>query len=249
MSSAILSVYLDSASDLPQGRVQSKPDPYVVLSVGKQNHQTAAFKRTDVPVFEQGFTFLVSNPENDAFQLRVVDQKTDKELGQLTYALNALLTKNDLQVVSQPFQLQKAGPTSKVIMSMALKILKRSSARSTESIEQEKPIVQRQQSQVENVSFDSKRVKLADMPQDSVSSSSIGEFITEETNASVAAQILAQESDIVAKNLNENIDVGPRQRQLSNQSSNASSGLGSIQISLEYMVQRQRLSVIVHKIL
>lgn len=251
LASAILSVYIDSASDLPKAKgSQSKPDPFAILSVGKSNQQTSAFKRTDVPVWEQGFMFLVANPENDTLQIRIVDQKTEKDLGQFTYILNTLLTKNDLQVVSQPFQLQKSGPTSKITMSLALKILKRPETVAS-AAESESLAIQRQASIASQASQSSqlevaKNVKLADFPKPSEvlsdvnsavqpiveKASSVGEFITNE-----AANVL---------------NDSPMKRHLSAQASVASvtsSSLGRIQISLSYSSERQRLIVIIHKIM
>lgn len=92
--------------------------------VGKHKEQTAMIMRDDSPVWEQGFTFLVSNPENESLQIRIVDQKTGNDIGQYTYPLNLLLPKNNMELVSQPFQLQKSGPESKLIMSLSLRILK-----------------------------------------------------------------------------------------------------------------------------
>lgn len=244
MSSAVLIVYLDSASDLPQVRAQSKPDPYAILSVGKHNQQTGALKRTDAPVWEQGFTFLVSNPANDAIQLRIVDQKTDKELGQFSYVMSSLLTKTDLQLVSQPFQLQKSGPTSKVTLSFALKILKRSATQSPEPVvlghDHDVPNVQRQssiQSQAEIVVPDLKAVKLAEFP---------GEVVLEETIPSAVEQLITSEK---ADSVESSDRQGLRYRTLSTQSSTGSYGLGRIQIALHYSVERQRLSVTIHKIM
>lgn len=37
MSTALLTVFIDSAKNLPQARQQSQPDPYLTLSVGKKN--------------------------------------------------------------------------------------------------------------------------------------------------------------------------------------------------------------------
>lgn len=247
LGSAVLSVYLDSASDLPQARAQSKPDPFAILSVGKTNYQTGAIRRTDAPVWEQGFSFLVSNPENDTIQVKIVDQKTEKELGHFTYILSTLLTKNDLQVVSQPFQLQKSGPTSKVTMSLALKILKRSANEPSDSVTSETPMIQRQPSlasqsevfEVKNVKLAEFPIKLADMPSEIdqaiepiiEKSVEVSDFITNE-----AANVFKDDSSTL------------RKRQVSTQSSFGSHGWGRIQIGLHYSVQRQRLSVTVHRI-
>lgn len=248
MSSAILSVYLDSATDLPQARAQSKPDPYAVLSVGKQSNQTGAVRRSDLPVWETGFSFLVSNPENDTLQLRIVDQKTDKELGQFTYVLSALLAKPDLQIVSQPFQLQKSGATSKVTLSMALKILRRSIVTEAGAEQPQTPLIQRQESQKEFPVQSLPKVKLADMPKsNSTLSSSIKELIKEEADAVVAAKPTIPDATAVAAAVEDKI-ITETMNLVSAPPANASHGLGQIQLSLQYVIQRQRLLITVHKI-
>lgn len=257
LGSAILSVYLDSASDLPQARVQSKPDPFAILSVGKTNHQTSALRRTDAPVWEQGFTFLVGNPENDTLQVKIVDQKTEKDLGQFTYILSALLTKNDLQIVSQPFQLQKSGATSKVTMSMALKILKKPANQASEPTG-DTPMIQRQASQAsmmqrqasqasQSDASEVKSVKLAEFPKVAeVPTEGSGVEPVVEKIASNVAEFISNES---AQLQTDEPQSDVRRRQWSTQSSAPSHGLGRIQISLQYSVQRQRLSVTVHRIM
>lgn len=249
LATAILSVYIDSASDLPQARMQSKPDPYAILSVGKVTKQTAAFKRTDVPVWEQGFTFLVGNPENDTLLIRIVDQKTGKDLGQFTYILNILLTKSGLQVVSQPFQLQKSGPTSKVTMSLALKIVKSPENSMNDAVlVGETPMIRRQTSQASQSSqgemAEQRGVKLAEMP------TQLAEMPTEALiEKSMTADFLSNETGTNQPN------DAPSQplhhlstRQASTLSTSSLHGRGRISISLQYSTQRQRLSVTVHKV-
>lgn len=251
LGSAILSVYIDSASDLPQARVQSKPDPFAILSVGKTNKQTAALRRTDAPVWEQGYTFLVANPENDSLQVRIVDQKTEKDLGQMTYILSTLLTKKDLQIVSQPFQLQKSGPNSKVTMSMALKILKRADNQSGEAIlVGETPMIQRQASQASQASQSSqlefseqKNVKLAEFAP------KLAEMPGESLEVADPLIEKATTADFISNETANVLNDSPLlQRQMSTQSAAGYHGRGRIQITLLYSMQRQRLSVTVHRI-
>lgn len=125
MSTALLTVFIDSCKNLKQARVHSKPDPYLVASVGKQKQQTAMIMRDDSPVWEQGFTFLVGNPDNDTLQIKIFDQKTGNEIGQFGFVIASLMNKENMELVSQPFQIQKSGPESKLIMSLSLRILKK----------------------------------------------------------------------------------------------------------------------------
>lgn len=78
--------------------------------------------RTCDPVWEQGFLFLVANPESDTLYVTFVDQKTGQELGSLAYNVSALADKKGLKISSQPFPLAKSGPESKIVISMRLKV-------------------------------------------------------------------------------------------------------------------------------
>lgn len=49
----------------------AQPDPMFQISVAKTTHQSNIQYRTDSPVYEQGFTFLVNNPEVDTLHLKV----------------------------------------------------------------------------------------------------------------------------------------------------------------------------------
>lgn len=155
LSSAILSVYIDSATDLPRIHPDENPDPFAILTVSKTERLTSVKKETDAPVWEQGFTFLVENPENDALQLQIIGQthkKSGECLGQFTYNICNLLIQNDLKNVLQAFQLKKSGATSKVKLSMALKILQRSGTKSLEIIQYENVSKLRRQSSQEDSS-------------------------------------------------------------------------------------------------
>ena len=80
--------------------------------------------RDDSPVWEQGFTFLVANPDNDVLQIKIYDQKTGNEIGQFAYILGQLLSKKNMEIMSQPYQLQKSGPESKLTMALSMRIIK-----------------------------------------------------------------------------------------------------------------------------
>lgn len=254
MSTAVLTVYIDSASGLPQARTQSKPDPYLTLNVGKVTEQTGALKRTDVPVWEQGFSFLVANPENDTLQLRVIDQKTDKELGQLSYIIGTLLKKEKMTVEVQPYQLHKSGAESKITMSLSLKILKVSTGEAAE--------LSASQNGLSDVAFEnsggrslsessnSDRPRLADLPSVSTLDSDSG---VNETFSSTSAQQVSSSPQSNGGGSNSSNGANGENtvihRTLSTTSSAGTSGLGRIQLTLRYSVQRQRLVVIVHKIM
>ncbi|CAO1384694.1 unnamed protein product [Diamesa hyperborea] len=239
MSTALLTVFIDSAKNLPQARQQSKPDPYLVLSVGKKTEQTAVQMRTDSPVWEQGFTFLVGNPDNDTLQLKLYDQKTNNEIGKFTFILSNLMEKKDMEINNQPFQLQKSGPESKIVMALSMRILKRA------------PEIKEEEESVPS----SPTVEVKDLP--SLSTLKKQDSRISRSSAVDGADI--EEPMVAATNVTPSFAVPPSPTQ-SKKSSHSlyrnpslqsliePGALGIINLTLQYSVQRQRLCIIVHKI-
>lgn len=102
--------------------MSTKPDPFAVLKLGNQTQKTDVLMRTIHPVWEKGFTFFVSNPENDSLFLSIMDQKTQTEIGHMVYKIKSLCDKTNLEINKEPFSLVRAGPESKVVWSMRLKV-------------------------------------------------------------------------------------------------------------------------------
>lgn len=255
-------------ANVQQARAQSKPDPYLILSVGKKTEQTAVQMRTDSPVWEQGFTFLVANPDNDTLQLRIVDQKTEKEIGRYTYILSALLMADNMAVTAQPFRLQKSGPDSILTMSLVMRIFKKaaqddtqsspgsglsrtSSMRSNSEITTTAsgggavPTLQKQDSKI------SVHSQFVQGDGDSVGGNS-GAIVEEDFVESTV--VAGQQLSASPSFLHKNIDAGSSPAHLIHRtpsvtSSAGSAGLGRIQLTLRYSIHRQRLIVIVHKIM
>lgn len=220
---------------MQHARQQSNPDPYLVLSVGKKTEQTVVQMRTDSPVWEQGYTFLVPNPENDTLQLKIVDQKTQNEIGRYTYILAHLLEKKNMDVVSQPFQLQKSGPESKIIMSLSLRILKHAEKTTSDESPNE--------DDKENKEDEEQKTPLK--KQDSrVSRQSINEAEEPLLSSNAASNVAATPpSPTVSKSSASSLD-----RNASLKSFTGDGSLGAINLTVQYSLQRQRLIVIVHKI-
>lgn len=251
-----------------QARAQSKPDPYLILSVGKKTVQTAVQMRNDSPVWEQGFTFLVANPDNDTLQLRIVDQKTEKEIGRCTYILSGLLAADNMSITAQPFRLQKSGAESIVTMSLVMRIFKKAEQEDTQSSPTSGrriadtlsrtssvrshsevstttstgggpvPTLQKQDSKM------SVHSQFAPADDDSVGGGSSAAIVEESDfveSTEAAAQQLSASPSFLQKTLTH--------RTPSVTSSAGAAGLGRIQLTLRYSIHRQRLIVIVHKIM
>jgi hypothetical protein len=176
----------------------------------------------------------VANPENDTLQIKIFDQKTTNEIGKFTYIIGHLLEKKNLEIISQPFQLEKSGPESKLIMALALRILKRAEI---EELEMEKPIDD---------------VKAEDAPA-----------VLKKQGSVVSRQSVTNapsvEDAVIASSVSSNLSVAPsKETRTSNSSLDRNPSikslrdepgpLGAINITLQYAVQRQRLIVIIHSI-
>jgi len=190
---------------------------------------------------EQGFTFLVANPENDTLQVKIMDQKTTNQIGHFTYIIAHLMEKKNMEVISQPFQLQKSGPESRVIMALSLRVLKRGVP--IEDEEADKPI--------EDVKEETPKAPLR--KQDSkISRASVNAAINDAA---------AVEEPLTTSTISSNLAAVPpsptaslksassMERHPSIKSLGVESGpLGAINMTVQYSMQRQRLIIIIHKI-
>ncbi|XP_037892232.1 extended synaptotagmin-2 isoform X2 [Glossina fuscipes] len=258
MSTALLIVFIDSARHLKSARSNARPDPYLVCSVGKQKQQTAMIMRDDSPVWEQGFTFLVGNPDNDTLQIKIYDQKTGLEIGQYGYVIACLMNKENMEMVSQPFQLQKSGPDSKLIMSLALRILKKVDIVEDTDVTSEASTISQlaRAASVKQSPSAQDKGSLRDIQSQSSRLSSESPLTEEEPIAlkvSSDTMNLSTTPTRSPKLFNANL-AGSGDSQLTHRfpditSSAGENGLGRIQLSIHYMVQRQKLFITIHKIM
>ncbi|CAH2237449.1 jg12785 [Pararge aegeria aegeria] len=245
LSSAVVSVYIDSCKNLPNARAQSRPDPYLTVTLGKKTENTAVQMRTDSPVYEIGYSFLVQNPEIDVLDIKVMDQKTGNQLGQLTYGISTLLKQNNLIMLNQPMNLQKSGPESKIILAMQLKILKE--AIREEDIDEESPSLP---AEPETQPPNPKPIETTDGPANVPS-----------TVPTPPANNTENSKNSELKNLDDSIPSTTTSDGTSDKSipveqiikevgkSAGEAGLGRILLSLRYSMQNQILYVVVHKIM
>ncbi|XP_063611609.1 extended synaptotagmin-1-like isoform X5 [Penaeus indicus] len=124
LHSAVLMVWVDSAKKLNPSHKQI-PDPFVRLYVGNEKGETAVRQRTNDPVFEEGFTFLVRNPRTQELKLEVIDQKTNQIQGKVELDLNVFLKERKMEVIGEDYSLSGAsGGLSTLKLNITLRILK-----------------------------------------------------------------------------------------------------------------------------
>uniref|UniRef100_UPI003AABF926 extended synaptotagmin-2-like isoform X1 n=1 Tax=Centroberyx gerrardi TaxID=166262 RepID=UPI003AABF926 len=144
LSSALLVVFLDSARNLPRNplefnqqglkkvsvskalksgkKVSSDPSPFVQFTVGHKSFDSKTRYKTNEPVWEEAFTFLIHNPKSQELEVEVKDEKHDCSLGTLTLPLARLLEAEDM-TLNQRFSLKNSGPSCTLKMKMALRVL------------------------------------------------------------------------------------------------------------------------------
>ncbi|XP_070585528.1 extended synaptotagmin-2 isoform X1 [Erythrolamprus reginae] len=123
ISSALLILYLDSARNLPSGKkMNTNPNPLVLMTVGHIAKESKIRYKTNEPVWEEHFTFLVRNPRRQELEVEVKDEQHQCSLGNFKLPLNQLLASEDL-TMHQRFHLNNSGPNSTVHMKVALRIL------------------------------------------------------------------------------------------------------------------------------
>uniref|UniRef100_A0AAV2JYV2 C2 domain-containing protein n=1 Tax=Knipowitschia caucasica TaxID=637954 RepID=A0AAV2JYV2_KNICA len=123
LSSAVLVVFLDSARNLPTGKkVTSEPSPFVLFNVGHKSFESKTRYKTNEPVWEEAFTFLIHNPKTQELEVEVRDEKHECSLGKLSVSLTTLMDAPDM-TLNKSFPLRSSGPTCSLKMKLALRVL------------------------------------------------------------------------------------------------------------------------------
>ncbi|XP_018611190.2 extended synaptotagmin-3 [Scleropages formosus] len=141
-SCAMLSVYIDSAFNLPKNqsefshnekhgkttkeakltRKNVNPDTYVEFSVNKQSQKSKVIFASKDPVWEECFTFFVHNLSH-SLNVQVKQNEKKTLLGTLSLPLSRILSASDM-TLDQRFQLEQSGANSQIKMKTTLRILK-----------------------------------------------------------------------------------------------------------------------------
>ncbi|KAI5626336.1 extended synaptotagmin-2-A isoform X1, partial [Silurus asotus] len=103
-------------------KVTSDPSPLVQFKVGHTEFESKTRYKTNEPVWEEAFTFLIHNPKNQDLEVEVKDERHECTLGNLTLPLSQLLQAEQM-TLSQRFPLKSAGPSATLKMKIALRVL------------------------------------------------------------------------------------------------------------------------------
>ncbi|XP_061205433.1 extended synaptotagmin-2 isoform X2 [Neopsephotus bourkii] len=103
-------------------KMNSNPNPLVLLSVGHKAQESKIRYKTNEPVWEENFTFFVHNPKRQDLEVEVRDEQHQCSLGNFKLPLSQLLESEDL-TMHQRFHLSNSGPNSTINMKIALRVL------------------------------------------------------------------------------------------------------------------------------
>uniref|UniRef100_A0A674EUT8 Extended synaptotagmin 2 n=1 Tax=Salmo trutta TaxID=8032 RepID=A0A674EUT8_SALTR len=121
LSSALLVVFLDSARSLPVSHSTSYSWSFSLPLTWSFFPNQTRYK-TNEPVWEEAFPFLIHNPKFQELKIEVKDEKHDCSLGTLSLPLARLLESEDM-TLHQRFDLKSSGTNSTIKMKMALRVL------------------------------------------------------------------------------------------------------------------------------
>ncbi|XP_039182683.1 extended synaptotagmin-1 [Crotalus tigris] len=120
LSSALFSVFLDRATELPLRKGSKPPSPYVSLSVRGVSYKTKVCPQTTEPEWAEAFSFLIKRPHAESLELQIKDD--GHSLGVLSLPLSQLLAAEGL-ILDRWFQLSNSGPASQILMRVQLGLL------------------------------------------------------------------------------------------------------------------------------
>ncbi|XP_066603635.1 extended synaptotagmin-2 isoform X2 [Prorops nasuta] len=260
MSTALLILYIDSAKNLPCVRGNKQPDVYLEASVSGQTQRTTTILRSCDPVWEKGFTFLVSNPETGVLHIKLTDEKTGLIVGEMHFNITTLMEKKNLEIARQPYDLQKADRESRIVMSLSLSILKYEQPEVTADDDEDdhdlltngiNKIVERQESNISGeVSSTVSPSHVAFQKQSSKESIESSPRSVRDRDQAPIEMVTVEEEPLLTSSISSSVNASPHllQRNPSVTSSAGESKLGRIQLTLRYSISRQKLIIFVHKI-
>ncbi|XP_062338234.1 extended synaptotagmin-2 isoform X2 [Osmerus eperlanus] len=103
-------------------KVSSDPSPFVQFTVGHKTCESKTRFKTNEPVWEETFTFLIHNPKSQELEVEVKDEKHECSLGTLKVPLTELLEAEEM-MINKRFPLKNSGPSCTLKLKMALKVL------------------------------------------------------------------------------------------------------------------------------
>uniref|UniRef100_A0A1E1XM43 Putative ca2+-dependent phospholipid-binding protein synaptotagmin n=1 Tax=Amblyomma sculptum TaxID=1581419 RepID=A0A1E1XM43_AMBSC len=241
LSSAVLIVFLDSAKHLPNAtKAAGEPSPQVQLTVGHQERWSSIKHSTNDPVWEENFYLLLSNPEVQEMEVKVMDNKCGQVLGHLSFRLSRLLKEEGLKI-DEPLILLGTGHQAKLLITLQLRILVSNKRRTSTS----EPLPRPSRGSVRIP--DHEDAALPDRPSGE-------ERTSPQSPRKMQPPQVPSLDEVVHSTVTPILDsmaMGERPLEASHRDPQrevlGDPGAGKIQLTLRYSAQRSRMVVVVHR--
>ncbi|KAK1879295.1 Extended synaptotagmin-2, partial [Dissostichus eleginoides] len=217
-------------------KVTSDPNPFVQFRVGHKSYDSKTRYKTNEPVWEEAFTFLIHNPRSQELEVEVKDEKHECTLGVLTVPLTRLLEAEEM-TLNERFPLKNSGPSCTLKMKMVNKNKKTNPQPAASSSSSDSPVPP-------SSTFDIPRSA-------SVSAQDVLNR-RKEANDPYRSQYLAggkEPTPSIASDISNPYatqELQQRLAQLQNGSGPGHFPLGEIQLTIRHSSQRNKLIVVVH---
>ncbi|CAG2107332.1 unnamed protein product, partial [Medioppia subpectinata] len=148
-SVAAILVYLDGAHNLAViSKTAGEPDPYCLITIDKQKRQSIVQRSTANPIWEESFTFLVDNLNQELeITFDIIDSKTNRDLGTAKAKLQHIISCDNLSF-SQPLPIKGRGSNSELNVNIIIRILKSQKPEQMPSVVVEDTIEESEESRV-----------------------------------------------------------------------------------------------------
>ncbi|KAL1284260.1 Extended synaptotagmin-2 [Trichinella pseudospiralis] len=118
---ALLMIYVDCIKNLPSVRKSFEPSPFILLTFGNEQRKTSVKMKTNNPIFQQRFVFLVKNVHHDILKLEAKDKTSGRSLGEVVIPVRLLKDENNMELKQQIWHLALGPHLSPITMTLKLR--------------------------------------------------------------------------------------------------------------------------------
>uniref|UniRef100_A0A8B9HCM6 Extended synaptotagmin-2 n=1 Tax=Astyanax mexicanus TaxID=7994 RepID=A0A8B9HCM6_ASTMX len=246
-------LFVSLLARLSAKKVSSDPSPLVQFRVGHKTFESKTRYKTNEPVWEEAFTFLIHNPKSQELEVEVKDERHECSLGTMTLPLTQLLEAENM-TLSHRFPLKSAGPSATLKMKMALRILSLEKSSSPPDLPSSVQVRNRSSKPLKSVPEHMALVEpVSNSTPSEDSPSRLADTGRSTSNLAISGSRLNLNNKEPTPSIASDIsnpcateELQQRLKQLENGSSLSHCPLGQIQLTIRHSSQRNKLIVVVH---
>ncbi|KRX71894.1 Extended synaptotagmin-2 [Trichinella sp. T6] len=121
---ALLMIYVDCIKNLPSVRKSFEPSPFILLTFGNEQRKTSVKMKTNNPVYQQRFVFLVKNVHHDILKLEAKDKTSGRSLGEVAIPVRLLKQENNMELKQQTWHMALGPHLSPITMTLKLRLVR-----------------------------------------------------------------------------------------------------------------------------